>query len=350
MQAVEQLEAMAGISSAKVSASSRHELLQQCVNIYSHYLWSEEGKSALEYLRRRGFDDYALQFHQVGYAPNGYSLRSFDIDSNQLRKEGLLKGKTEYFSTRIIFPIRNYQDQLVHLVGRYLGEVPKDDVGEDMLPRYKDTQGYQGLAGTKSYLAFEHLIPGYLKAGQRLIIAEGFPDTLSLVQRGSSAVGLLGLEKLASHAHKLKGFTEIITIFDNDIYPEDHPTHPLEYKSWRRVIPQLIDLQIILPHVNFYLWMVPEVSQNPDGSRYRAKDVNDWLAGSQLPFDLLQEEILSGKQELISALIKRWGSDLSQHSVLLRLLQATGRDASELKKYVSPELDPIDYALSIIGA
>lgn len=348
--ALNELEKMAGISNFNFSASnSRDDTLQECLNIYSHYLWSSAGKDALNYLRSRGFADETIQLQQIGYAPNGSSLRSFEIDVNRLREEGLLKNRTEYFSSRIIFPIRNMQGNLVHLVGRYLGDVPKDEYGEDALPRYKDTQGTKGLPGTKSYLAFEHLINSYLKTSDNLLILEGYPDTLSLVQGGLPAVGLLGLEKLVSHSYKIKNFKEITCIFDNDIFPADHPNFPLEYKSWRRIIPQLVDLQMLLPNVTFYVWMVPDISINSKGIRTKIKDINEWVVHTDLSFEEISQKINKERQELVPSLIDRWGSDLSQHSTLLKLITSVRMSPDALLKYIPPEMTPLEYALSIIG-
>lgn len=348
-QALKDLEKLGRIASDSQDSDARSRLLEQCLTIYQHYLWSEQGKEALDYLRSRGFYDEAIQEQGIGFAPSDTCLREWDIDHNALKREGMLKNRREYYSNRIIFPIKNYTGRLVHFVGRYLGEVPKDEYGEDRLPRYKDSQGAGGLPGTKAFLAFENYIPDYLKRPDPyVVLGEGYPDTFTLFQRGIPALGLLGLEKLTSHAHKLKGFKCCICVFDNDTYAANHPTHPLEYKSWRRVIPQLMEMQMILPHVEFYMWMVPEKSKNTEGKTYAAKDINDWVARSGKPMNELWGIVQSQQQEFISAVVDKLGSDISQHGALLKLIAATSRDPHILQRFISPEMSPVEYAIRIL--
>lgn len=342
-QALLELEKRAGISYSDYKVKDeRSEFLQTCLDLYSWALWSSEGKEALAYLKDRGFSEEIIQEHKIGYAPTAYFLRGFEeIDPTKLKEEKLLSYKKEYFDNRLVFPIRDIKGDLVHFVGRYLGEVPKNEEGEDLIPRYKDTQPVKNIPGTKAYLAFEHLIPAYLQSGVKtLFIAEGYPDTLSLIQRGFHAVGLLGLEKLTSHSDKLKKFDSIVAVFDNDFYPKSHPKYPLEYKSWRKIIPQLIEIQRTLPQTNIQTWMVPE----GEG----VKDINDWLnKNNHLSQGEIKKIIESGKRNLVLQLIKKWGNDISKHKILLELISITSIGKDELEKYIT-YVNPLEYALEVI--
>ncbi len=325
--ALTSLESLAGITPDK--GNERSSFLESVLQIYVDNLFGASGKVALEYLESRGFYQETLQMMRVGFAPKGTPLLSAGLDSNKLKEFGLLEGRREYYTNRIIFPIRNTAGSLVHFTGRYLGQVPKDEAGEDILPRYKDSKGKVGLGGIKSYLVFEE----YLKNYQTAYFAEGYPDALTLFQRGLPALGLLGLEKLLTHAYKLKHLQEITFIFDNDQFPIDHLQYPLEYKSWRRVVPQLLDLQLLLPNTTFYTWLVPEVE---------GKDINDWCLHNRLD---IKQTIHQERKEFVTHLISTWGNELSNHGVLLKLIASTGRGREELVKYIRPEYTPIEYAL-----
>lgn len=342
-QSLLDLEKRAGINSCtSLLKNSRSLFLEECLELYQWALHSAEGKEAKEYLIKRGFSEQSIKEYGIGYAPNAYFLRGFDeINLVKLKEEKLLYYNKEYFDNRIIFPIRDLQGDLVHFVGRYLGDVPKDEDGEDVVPRYKDTQAVKNILGTKAYLAFEHLIPQYTKSNiDTLYIAEGFPDTFSLIQRGFCAVGLLGLEKLVSHKEKFRNFDQIIAIFDNDFYPKSHTKYPLQYKSWRKIIPQLIEIQKALPNLKIYTWMVPHEE---------VKDINDWLiVNHQLSQEEIKEIINREKKNLVLQLIEKWGDDISKHRILLELISLTGIGKTKLQNYII-ESNPLDYALEVFS-
>lgn len=105
---------------------------------------------------------------------------------------------------------------------------------------------------------------------------------------------------------------------------------------------------MILPHVEFYMWMVPEKSKNTEGKTYAAKDINDWVARSGKPMNELWGIVQSQQQEFISAVVDKLGSDISQHGALLKLIAATSRDPHILQRFISPEMSPVEYAIRIL--
>jgi len=326
--------------------SERSQLLESCLDIYVNYLWSSEGKQALTYLRDRGFLDSTIQDYKLGYAPSFNCLRSKGIDSKKLTIAGLLADNKEYYSKRIVFPIRDRVGHLQHFTGRYILPITNDSI-----PRYKDTKKADNK-GTKDFLVFEDKLTKYLTLSNTLYVAEGYPDTLSLAQVGLPVVGSLGLEKLTSHYSKLSKFENIIFMFDNDTYEADHPKYPLDYKSWVRITPQLVDLQIALPHINFETCLVPSNTQTKQKYFKPTKDINDWINTGQLTGDEVKKYINSKKKEFVTSLISQWGGDRSRHFTLLRLITATKKDylKSELVKYIDPSISIIDYACELIAA
>jgi DNA primase catalytic core, N-terminal domain len=330
--------------------NERSLLLEQCLAIYQKYLWANQ--EALDYLRNRGFLDEVIKDLGLGYAPDFSCLTRQGIKATDLQRESLYEEGKEYYSKRIIFPIRNSFGHLVHFQGRYILPIAKDDKGEDTIPKYKDSKQANNKT-TKDFLYLEEHIEKYLKSSKTLYVAEGCPDTISLWQKGLPVVGSLGLEKLTFHCSKLKKFENIVFMFDNDIHPVDHPKYPLEYKSWIRVIPQLIDLQIALPATNFYTCLVPHHTiHKQDKYAIETKDINEWLTVGQLTKNEVERYINSKKKEFVSSLVEQEGSNISYHFNLLKLIQVTGKHylKEELFRFLPPSKSPIDYACEVLAA
>lgn len=346
-EALKSLEATGNIFYEKSSKGlkERSRVLEACLDKYSYYL--QHSTKALEYMAGRGFSAESCLKYGIGFAPSFNSLRAAGLDAKVLEQQGLLKEGREYYVNRIIFPIYDQEGHLVHFTGRYLGDVPLDEAGEPRLPRYKDSQAVASLIqGTKSYLVFENYLSGY--RDDYLVVAEGYPDALSLKDCGIQTVGLLGLEKLTQQATKLSKFKKVICVFDNDFFDIDHPTHPLQYKSWIRIIPQLVELQMILPNTEFLTWMVPSLLRTKSGPPLECKDLNEWVVKSALSSKDIKSTIDTGATSLITSLIEQRGADVSNHHMLIKLVAATGRGKEELNKFISPLLSPIDYALSAL--
>ena len=343
---IKAIETEFGLPVGNSNPSERSQLLEKCLSIYKDYLWAHEGKQALDYLRERGFLDSTIRDYRLGYAPNFNCLRSKGISASDLAKEGLFEDNKEYYSKRIILPIRDRLGHLVHFTGRYA--LP---ITDDSIPRYKDTKKANNK-GTKDFLVFESEISNYLKNSDTLYVGEGYPDTLSLRQLGLPAVGSLGLEKLTGHYSKLKDFKNIVFMFDNDTYDADNLKYKREYKSWVRVVPQLIDLQIVLPNINFYTCLVPANTKTKQKFYKPTKDINEWISVGELTGDEVKSYITLKKKEFVTSLVDKWGSNRSQHFTLLKLITATNKHylKAELAKYIDPKLSIIDYACELIAA
>lgn len=336
---VRDLASIAGIENKGKIFDKRSVFFNEILSIYEHYLWSEEGKDALEYMRGRGFDDLTLKINRIGFAPDSTCLRMFDIDTSLLKEYGMLKSGREYFEGRIIFPIIDWRNNVIHFTGRYLGTIPTDIEGNDIYPRYKDSKGEPGI---KNYLALENKL-GTSNKNKPLHIVEGFPDAMFLDQFGLQTVGVLGLEKLANHVRKIERFKEVIFIFDNDKF-EEGPNKGL-YKSWLRVLPQIMHIGQICPLIKFYVWMVPEVVER-ENRIIRTKDINEWgLAVGDNPL----AHINSNKVPLVKYCIDSYIDNITKHGDLIKLLNSTQDEEyfmSRNNKF--REMSPIKYMKEVL--
>lgn len=317
--------------------NDRHQLLNQLLSIYSYYLFSTEGKEALRYLNSRGFTNEYLQLARIGYAPLSNVLKLHGIDKKELIKQKMISSnETDYFKNRIIFPVYSRHKKLVHLIGRYVGAVPTDEDGNDLIPRYKNSKSVSHKS--TDFLLFENNLSVY-ESRNRVILTEGCTDSFTLNQYGIPVLGMLGIEKLSNHYYKLKNIKKIYCIFDNDRFDINHPVYPNQYKSWSRILPELIDLQFCLPHTDFYIWMVPTD---------KGKDINDYFIKSEGSAKTKVNFIFKKAVSLIDFLIQEYKYDFSKHITILRLIKLKNSDPALLESVIPSDYSPIDYLMKVI--
>ena len=333
-RALEDLEYKAGLNDSE-RYSFKVNALQEALSVYQGLLLTSS--KAKDYLFGRGWDLDKLIELGVGFAPHSRVLRDFGLDRDKLIDIELFDphNNQEYFYNRVIFPIRNIHGSLVRLTGRTL------DKNSEM--KWKHSKG-----GMKNYLILEDKIPQYKQQG-RLLLLEGYPDTYTLWERGLPVVGTCGLRGLIQHTHKLESFNELTAIYDIDTYPEGHPT-PGEYKSWSQVIPQLIDLQCLLPSLTINLWFLPGEGRSKTGKIYSGvKDINELTLASGMDGGEILSLIDNHKVDLIGYCIQKWGQDLGYHSRLIKLCQGTGRGGELLEQYIPTHMSKLDYAMAVLG-
>ncbi len=349
-ESLSQLEKSLGISNNFQEVVKERTLVyEQALEIYKYILLdTKEGKIARDYLEQRNIDITTISMYDIGYAPSSNPLKAYGIDSKLLAKHQLINNydSNEYYANRIIFPIRDTYKRVIHFVGRYCGSVPKNKEGEDSLLRYKNSKSSDNIPTITNYFIFEDFLNAYNNL-EDVFICEGYPDSLSLMQLGLQTLGILGLQGLTKQYYKLSKLNSIVCVFDNDFYDIDHPNDKLkgQFKSWVQIIPQLVEIQQILPKLKIYTWMVPDYVNDK-----RTKDVNDYLTISKLPKDELLKKINIEKKEFVIDIINRWGSDITKHLDLLKVISATGRGQELLSNYISDELkysNPINYALKV---
>lgn len=277
-------------------------------SINSIYINDLKGPS-LNYLVNRGLAKDVIDIIGIGYA-TGTSLRG-EFNRSDLIKYGLFKNNKEFFIDRIIFPLMS--NKIESFVGRYVG--PEND----FIPRYKNLQT------SISTLILEQFIDLY--NSNSIYIAEGFMDTISLYQLGMQSVGILGVQGLLNHISKLKKFNNICFCFDSD---KDERGN---YKSYNCLIPQIINLIILNPKNNYYVFL-------PEG----AKDINELLCKGLLTKELVE----SKKIRFNDFLVQLYIDDLSKHVELIKLIEVTNDEANREVMYNSVGKTNYQYATKIL--
>lgn len=338
MDALDNLEGRSGLSRTKVNEDfeKRSSLLSEVLDAYQDKLHNYP--EALKYLLDRGFDESFLEVMRIGYAPHDTTLAPYDINRNALIRHGLLKPNgSEFFWKRLIFPIYNTNGKLVHLTGRQFPTVSEDY-------KYLDSPEVPIIGSSKKYLLFEDQIEFYRNSSDTIFLVEGVPDAFTLKQLGYPVVGVLGLAKLMYHTSKFKGFKKLVAVFDNDRYEYDHPVYSGQLKSWRMVMPQLIDLQLYMgKELQVQTCMIPEHMHSLEGP---VKDMNDV---HRFGFDV-DEVLTNNTEDLVESFIETKGGDYANHEAALKLISVTGRCANILDDYITEDMSPIEYALKVLAS
>ena len=203
MEAVEQLAAQAGLrvpqpTPAERAAVDRRERLYELTGAAAAYFQSElrrpAGRGALDYLRRRGLDDEAIERFRLGYAPADSRamlkhLADLGFAEPAIMETGLARqpddGRSVYsfFRDRVMFPVGDLRDRVVGFGGRVLeGRGPKYLNSPDG-PLFHKGDLLYGLGRARAAAARDHPV----------IVAEGYMDVIALARAGfEGAVAPLG--------------------------------------------------------------------------------------------------------------------------------------------------------------
>ena len=333
-EVLNELEKNAGIAKITNTVYRTHSgLLNKVKLAYQFYLNLKPYREVKEYLYSRGISEDSISKLGIGYAPHNKCLRNLKTFSDRdLIELDLIDGDREFFSHRIIFPVY-HNGYLCHLQGRYYGKIPTSN-GSAVCGKYKCTKTGENAVSISNCLALENYLSSYV--GERLYVCEGFPDSISLWQQNLNAVGIMGLEGISKHIHKFKPWKEIIFCFDNDRYDLDHPTCAGKYKSWSRVLPQLIDLQFELPQTCLKIFIPP--------TENNVKDINDLaLTVNNLP-DLINTESI----ELVDFLTKIWSKNYERHYLLVQLLIIKNK-LEKLEPFVE-QFSPLEYGKILMSS
>jgi DNA primase len=149
-----------------------------------HYLLlhSVEGHEALQYLYKRGINlDFISRF-ELGYAPKSGDvifkyLRSQGVDEAIIEQVGLLNAKKrDFFTQRILFPIRDGMGAVIGFSGRKFREETFGGkyINTPETPLFKKSRVLFGLSYSRARIAKE----------RKAIIVEGQIDALRLIYSG----------------------------------------------------------------------------------------------------------------------------------------------------------------------
>ncbi len=195
-------------------APDLYEVMQVATRYYREQL--KLSKRAIEYLKGRGLSGEIAAKYAIGYAPDGWqnlSAAFSDYHGAALVETGLVisgEGGKRYdrFRDRIMFPIINVRNQVIGFGGRVL------DKGEPKYLNSPETPLFE--KGHELYGLFQ--AQKAIRAGQRVLVVEGYMDVVALAQHGIDyAVATLGTATTPHHMQKLLRIAgQIVFCFDGD--------------------------------------------------------------------------------------------------------------------------------------
>ena len=182
---------------------------------------TDSGKTALEYLQKRGIEQKTIELFMLGYAPADWTgffnfARKKGIPADLLVKAGLVspgreKGYYDRFRNRVIFPIFNISGKVAGFGGRALEE------GEKSGPKYlnsPETPVYE----KGSLLYGLNLAREEIRREKKAVIMEGYTDVITAFQAGiKNVVASLGTALTVEQGRLLRFQAEtVITAYDSD--------------------------------------------------------------------------------------------------------------------------------------
>ncbi|MDR3625023.1 MAG: DNA primase [Chlamydiales bacterium] len=167
-------------------ASLKDALEVACRFFHCMLLYTEEGKDVLSYLYKRGLDLNFIRTFQIGLSLKSYNLfrktmHAFKFSDEILLEAGLLtltknNEKRDFFSDRIMFPIRNASGAVIGFSARKYKEETFGGkyINTIETPLFKKSYVLFGLNYSRKRITKE----------RRAIIVEGQIDALRLIQEG----------------------------------------------------------------------------------------------------------------------------------------------------------------------
>lgn len=186
----------------------------QAANYFYMNLYSPSGKKALEYLYKRKLDDNTIKKFGLGYSNNINEmfnfLRSKGFSEEEILKSAIVEKKenryVDKFRNRLMFPIIDIKDRIIAFGGRVM---------DDSKPKYINSP--ETLVYSKGKTLFALNIAKREKF-DKILIVEGYMDTISLHQRGiSNVIASLGTALTQEQAKLIRKYTTNVIIgYDSD--------------------------------------------------------------------------------------------------------------------------------------
>lgn len=178
------------------------------------------GKTALEYLEKRGVTPKVIQTFNIGYAPkSGNVLSRYLIGKKKFQKDdcieaGLcsLRGSnaSDFFFNRLMFPLSDHRDNIIGFSGRILDEAATG-------PKYINTR--ETLVYHKGEVFFGlNITKEAIRKENKAILVEGEFDVMTCYEHGvPNAVAIKGTALTEAQVNLIARFAEKIAIcFDGD--------------------------------------------------------------------------------------------------------------------------------------
>lgn len=217
-EALERLAAEAGLEVPRASPQAAeaarrikdlHEVAEAVAAAFERRLWLPEGAAALAYLRGRGLADETLRKFRLGWSGEGRGALAADLARQEIAPDRLVavgamkqdddmkaggRAPVDLFFGRVMFPICDPRGRVIAFGGRVLGEGVPKYVNSPETALFKKRRTLYGA----------QFVRNALRAGQKLVVVEGYMDVIALAQAGhEAAVAPLGTALTEDHLASL---------------------------------------------------------------------------------------------------------------------------------------------------
>lgn len=211
-----------------------YEINKAAAMFYHKNLYNPSSKIAQEYVKKRRLDNNTLKTFFIGYSGNYNELYKF-LKEQGFKDEEILastlvnrndKGEfIDRFRKRLMFPIQDERGKFVAFGGRILIDPPKEDASEEEKLAFKKQAKYINSTENLAYSKGRHLYGLYAAKKavhetslKKILIVEGYMDTISLHQRGiTNVVASLGTALTEAQGRLLRKSSEqVIVGYDAD--------------------------------------------------------------------------------------------------------------------------------------
>ena len=346
----------AGIEIEKVPLKLKTErqkildILEISCLFFEKQLEGEKGKEVKEYLKKRGIGESSIQKWRIGYAPNSKkALLNFLLDrgfkTEEIKKTGLLfKKNGEYFDRfrgRIMFPIFDFNSQVIGFSGRIFGEREKEK--EKGVAKYVNTPNT--LVFDKGKVLYGlNFAKKAIREKDFCVLVEGQTDCILVSQAGTeNVVATSGTALTPYHLRVLKRHTSNLVIaFDMDVAGEGATKRGID-------LAQMLDFNIkiiLLPKEKDPADVVSEGKEEWEKYLNSAKDILTFYF--ETAFSNFDKNTPEGKKEIAKILLpvlKRIPNKIVQASWIQRLakeLKVKEEDIREELKKVKIEREMTD--------
>ncbi len=192
---------------------------------YRALLEGDAGRTAREYLERRGVDQDAIDAFRLGYSLPAWEaardhLRERGFSDKELLEAGLLvqgeSGLHDRFRGRLMFPIWDAKGRVAGFGARALDDTPAAGSGQ-ALPKYLNTS-QTALFDKGGMLYALHKAQAGIRREGRAVIVEGYMDAIAAHQHGfDNVVASMGTALTERQVRLLKRLSaEIVLALDAD--------------------------------------------------------------------------------------------------------------------------------------
>ncbi len=203
---------------AAARRTSLLEVNEIAATFYRRMLTGPDGKTARDYLQRRGISPELAERFRLGYAPDDWEelAREFArlrVDPDAGEAVGLLRrsqrgGHYDFFRDRLMIPIIDARRKVVAFGGRAMGDQERKYVNSPESAVYDKSGTLYGLGQ----------VSAAIRRADRALVVEGYFDCLSLVAAGfENTVAVCGTALTPPQVRLIRRHTADVTmVLDGD--------------------------------------------------------------------------------------------------------------------------------------